>query len=942
MVASLAALTDAGAAAAYYEADDYYTGDAKAPSRWHGKGACALGLEGEVDAEQFAAMLKGHLPNKVRLGTTRHGATQHKLGWDVTFSAPKSVSVMALVAGDRRLLDAHDRAVQIALDYAERNAAVTRIRHGDEVERVATDNLIAATFPHYTARAAAGQQPAPQAHTHAVLLNATHDADGTWRSIESRPIFQRQKDIGAVYHQALATEARGLGYAVTINPDTTFELDAVPADVRDAFSARAAEIEAALNARGHTRQSATPAQKAVAALDTRAPKEKVNQRELVTAWRGQADALGFTEDVRRAIVADAEARAAGLPVPTPRERRHAADQALAHAAEHIAERDAVFSAAALERAAGDAVQGDAALARVAHTDILAAIVRSQQRGDIVARAVPGGARGATGFATREGVATEQRMLALEAEGRTRFAPLADRINAGRIIGAAVARSAEHGHDWTQGQRDATRGLLLSAASVTGIQGAAGTAKTTTVLATYADAARAQGFEVRALAPTATAAKVLGDAIRAEGRTVAKMLTSDAGPCEGDRKAEVWVVDEASMMGARDAEALLARAQEAGARLVLVGDVAQLGSVEAGRSFGQLQDRGMATFKLEEIVRQSNHNTREAVEAMLAGDAAKAFAALDAGGGRIVEQPDTQTRQAVLARDFARLTRDERARTLVLDPTRQGRQELTDAIRAALVADGTLGEDAMVASVLESRDLTRPQARLATSYRPGDIVVFRKAEKGRPRAGIGHRVEAVDPATGTVRLRPDKRARQRAESKPVDWQPARWGADVAEAFTEVQQEFRAGDRVQFTRNNYRADRLNGQTAEVVATNPEGSSMVVARADGRREMLDLAHLADRHVRPGWVRTIHSAQGATCDRVMAHLEAFRANTVDARSVYVAISRARERAAIYTDSRASLTAALELRDGGQVGAIDETISQQGAATIGPPAHAADMALGE
>lgn len=224
---------------------------------------------------------------------------------------------------------------------------------------------------------------------------------------------------------------------------------------------------------------------------------------------------------------------------------------------------------------------------------------------------------------------------------------------------------------------------------------------------------------------------------------------------------------------------------------------------------------------------------------------------------------------------------------------------------------------MVATVLESRDLTWPQARLATSYRPGDIVVFRKSEKGRPRAGVGHRVESVDTATGTVRLLPDKRPRQRTEPKPIDWQPARWGADDAEAFVEVAQEFRAGDRVQFTRNNYRADRLNGQTAEAVAIDPEGSSMVLERENGRREMLDLSHLADRHVRPGWVRTIHSSQGATCDRVLAHLEAFRANTADARSVYVAISRARMGAAVYTDSRASLTEALGLRNGARVGVI-------------------------
>lgn len=300
--------------------------------------------------------------------------------------------------------------------------------------------------------------------------------------------------------------------------------------------------------------------------------------------------------------------------------------------------------------------------------------------------------------------------------------------------------------------------------------------------------------------------------------------------------------------------------------------------------------------------------------MLDGDAQAAFEALDAGGGRVVEQPDTQTRQAVLARDCAALSREERARTLVLDPTRQGRQELTDAIRAALIRNGTLGEDAMVARVLEPRGLTRAEARLAASYQPGDIVAFRKSEKGRPRAGIGYRVEAVDAECGTVRLVP-------AKGKAHDWQPARWGAAQAEAFVEVEQEFRAGDRVQFTRNNYRADRLNGQTVEVVAIDPVGSSLIVERGDGRRDMLDLAHLADRHVRPGWVRTIHSSQGATCDRVMAHLESFRANTVNAASVYVAISRARKDAAVYTDSRAGLTDALGLRDGAQAGAVDNTM---------------------
>lgn len=160
-------------------------------------------------------------------------------------------------------------------------------------------------------------------------------------------------------------------------------------------------------------------------------------------------------------------------------------------------------------------------------------------------------------------------------------------------------------------------------------------------------------------------------------------------------------------------------------------------------------------------------------------------------------------------------------------------------------------------------------------------------------------------------------------KTHNWQPARWGGDHAEAFVEVAQEVRTGDRLQFTRNNYRAHRLNGATAMVVAIDPQGSSVLVEKGDGERQMLDLRHLADRHVRHGWVRTIHSAQGATADRVIAHMESFRANTVDAASAYVAISRARKGVALYTDGRARLAEALGLRDGGRVGAIDEIVGK-------------------
>ena len=202
---------------------------------------------------------------------------------------------------------------------------------------------------------------------------------------------------------------------------------------------------------------------------------------------------------------------------------------------------------------------------------------------------------------------------------------------------------------------------------------------------------------------------------------------------------------------------------------------------------------------------------------------------------------------------------------------------------------------------------------AASYTPGQIVTFRRGSREqRLSRGRAYRIESIDAEAGTVSL-------ATPQGKSVAWSPARWGGDQAEAFVEIEQELRTGDRIQFTRNNRRAGRNNGDIASVIGIDPKRGGITVERKDGKQEALDLTRLADRHIRPGWVRTIHSTQGATADRVMAHLESFRANTVDAPAVYVAISRAKDTVALYTDNRAQLAEALGLRDGAQIGAIDE-----------------------
>ncbi len=263
----------------------------------------------------------------------------------------------------------------------------------------------------------------------------------------------------------------------------------------------------------------------------------------------------------------------------------------------------------------------------------------------------------------------------------------------------------------------------------------------------------------------------------------------------------------------------------------------------------------------------------------------------------------------------KLTPDERIRTIVLDPTREGRRQLAETIRAGLIQEGALGNQAVAASVLESRDLGPTERKRALNYRAGDVVTFRRPflKKG-VTTGTGYFVSAVD--SRTVRL-------VDPTGKAIPWTPATWGHASAEAFTEAEAEFRTGDRLMFTRNNRRRDRRNGMVATVTGVDPARAEVMVALPDGTPQALDMRRLADRHIRQGWVQTVHASQGATADRVLAHLESFRP-AVDARMLYVAVSRASDQARIYTDDRARLTLAIGLRDGIQFAALDGDIERK------------------
>jgi ATP-dependent exoDNAse (exonuclease V) alpha subunit len=634
----------------------------------------------------------------------------------------------------------------------------------------------------------------------------------------------------------------------------------------------------------------------------------VNRAELWAHWQGTAEAVGFNHAQQQALADRAIARAA----EPDHALRHeavgdlAAPRAVSQAIEKLSERQSVFAKSTLEAEAGKL-----ALGRSRSAQIAAAI--DAARAEVLIEKPFVDKRGFTyeGFTTHEMIGIERAMLAHEAAGRGTAAPLLVRSEAALTVARASAESELEGRSWTQDQTRATIGVLSSRNRIMAVQGFAGTAKTTTVLATVAAQARRQGLDVKALAPTAAAAMTLGSAIDQPGVTVARHLIDQQRLDGPPQRAALWIVDEASLLSARAMERVMTAANAAQARVLLVGDAKQLGSVEAGAAFGQLQSAGMETFKLAEIVRQTNPLTREAVEAALDGDAKRALAALDRGGGRVVEVPDTATRMEALAKAYRELSPAERRQTIVIDPTRAGRDALTEAIRQQLANAGALSDHRLMVSALDAKGLTRAEAKDAASYTKGDVILFGRdyTDKG-VTAGRAYTVERMDPERNAVMLKGPV-------GEAVDWRPRQWGAS-ATAYDPRTMELRIGDAVMATRNDGPLGRTNGLRGEITGLNPEDQTARVRWANGRSQTLDLTAPRDQHVRHGYVETAHAAQGRTADRVLIHAESRQTNLLDQRLLYVALSRAKSEAVIFTDDRAKLLKTLQERAGERQTALE------------------------
>ena len=936
---SIGALASAAQGASYYERDGYYAKDDpehREASAWAGKGADALGLSGPVDPETFRAVLEGKVPDGSGTGLGRRGKDGeilHRPGRDLTFSAPKSVSIAALVGGDARIVEAHDRAVAATLAWVERNAAETRLKDPatGRMARAGGQKIVAATFRHDTSR-----NLDPQLHTHAVLANMVQGGDDKWRSMANEGLYARQKLIGMLYRNELARGLSGLGYAIEkTHADGRFEIAGVSREVVEGFSTRRAEIEAAMAERDLGASADNPRLAERAALMTRAAKRDIDRDELREVWQRQAAALGLDA---QALVAEAGAktpplereggwasapegggRAAGSgdpsaghggmagagsaeAVPAASERSPAAE-AVAWALAHLSEREAVFARPDLYAAALAHTPGAVTMAAVERE-----VAALEKAGTLHGVSLPGAE---DSLATAKTVAEERETIAGMREGRGRGqAPMR-----GWMASAHLSRGP-----LTAGQKEAVKLILSAKDRTVGIQGYAGTGKTT-MLSRARTLAEKKGWRMAGLAPSASAVRTLGSEAGIESETLQRFLARNAGVAEGRLTAKgaremraafaktILVVDEGSLASTVQARDLLRIANELRIpRVVLVGDARQLDAVDAGKPFAQLQAAGMKTAVMDEIMRQREPALKEAVEASLKGDIERAFEKL---GENVAEVKPDNIAGAVAARWLA-LAPEMREATGVMAPSHALRLGINGHIRERLAREGRIHGAAFEVERLVSKGYTNAEKALAGNYATGDVVAFHRpyrrlgVEKGDERRVVG-----VDHRNRSVLLDDGK-------GGSVAWKPAEIGGrrGGSEVYRAEAIELRAGDRIRWTRNDDGLGLVNSRTAEVAEV--KDGHVTFLLEDGRKLELGAGDPQLRHLDHAWASTVHAFQGRTVDRVIAAMEARHPHLTTQKSFYVEISRARDRAELVTDDAKELRAQLEAATGERIAALE------------------------
>jgi conjugative relaxase-like TrwC/TraI family protein len=848
-----------GYSSRHLEHGDYYAEGERVLGHWQGRGADLLGLAGEIEPVDFESLRQGLDPRTGEFLRQRKSAdrvmpdgTIQSHGrnlYDFTISAPKSVSVMATLGGDKRLIVAHERAVAEALKEIEAHAGA-RVRLNKANDNRITGNMVIALYHHDASR-----ELDPQLHTHAVAANLTYDStEGRWKALQASGIYERRSYLTEVYRNALAREMRSLGYEIETRrgsrgKDQGFEIRGIPDDLLTKYSQRSRQRDLAIKQFvAKTGRQPTDNEIAILVRDTRADKLIEISTAEVTRRQHSRLTLGENRLLSRLKPREGVTQLA----------LNSGEASLEYAKDHVFERVSVardyeILAEALRHGRG----------QVDHQQLKNLLAVQESFGMVL--------RNGNETATTASLQREKEMIACVNRGigdcerldkTNRYIP-SDRLN--------------------PEQNEVIRFVLNSRDRTVNIRGAAGTGKTAT-LRELRRTILESGNEVMAIAPTMSAVEELQKVGFKEAVTIERLLQDPRR--QSAIRGKVLIVDEAGMVSGRQMHDLLDLMEKNSARIVFSGDTRQIQSVEACDALRVLEKESrLKSIELVQVQRQTAKEYREAIKE-LRRDPAKGFEKLDAMGS-MREVPWLDRSEAV-ARAFADAEAKGR-NALVVCATHEEIDRATETIRTNRKQRGQIGKSVEIGRD-RSLNWTAAQKSNARNYRLGQVLVFHRAVKGISKNDAlevirtdGNQIIARLPQGGLKAITPK-------EAKSFD---------VCE---RRKFEVSPGDKLLITANR-RENGYRCTNGEIVTVSNIDRERRITLTDGRVLPHDF-----RQFTHGYAVTAHRSQGKSVDEVIISGDGMRKELF-----YVAASRGRESVQIITSDKELLRESVELSNARQ-----------------------------
>jgi conjugative relaxase-like TrwC/TraI family protein len=774
-------------------AEDYYLQGGEPDGIWCGAGSSLLKLKGAVTSDALSNLLRGYSPcGKTAL--CQNAGQNHTSGWDLTFNAPKSVSVLWAAADvelRKKLQSAQLAAVREAIVVIEEYAAYTRRGEaGCDREKVA--GLITAVFEHSTSRALD-----PHLHSHAIVANLAPRMDGSWGTVDSRTIMFWQKAAGMIYKVSLAESIRELGFETELDGDT-FHVSGIPKSICDHFSKRSAQITNALKERGIKHRASSSGD--LASLSTRSAKGEINRSELFQNWQLELSSLGLLPTDVQAL------QNSGPKANCLLQSEVIEPEALASM---LTEKSSVFS---LQKAVFQG--GLKAIEYGQSLKSLYAVTKQLQENDVTVE-LGRDWRHNELFTTRQVLETEQSLIELaKLLGSSNWAQVPDIDIEYHMNNQSIQLSDE--------QKFAVHGVCMGSQLVV-MQGSAGAGKST-LMHCIKDIYESMGKQVIGASIARAAAKNLENEADIEAFTIARLLNwLESKPPIA--KGDVLIVDEAGQVGTFQLEKLMEFAKEMDFKIILVGEDKQLDAIEHGGVLRYISSPEIiGTTRVETIRRQNQSWDRQAVADFRDGYANQALNQYHKRGQLHFGIGDEATKTALIEAWTSFRNSQPGKHSMVIAQSWADVVELNNTMRVQLQLEGKLSnEDILVKGVVSEREI--------------DVLIS------------------------------------------------------------------IGERVRFTKNDYKRNYTNGDLGTVtkIQVMDDGDTWIRVMLDSGRETQFLASTycnedGRAYLTQAYAQTVYSAQGLTVD---GNVFVYYSQNMDRAHSYVACSRHKDAAHIFVNEQ-------------------------------------------